>query len=89
MEDRIKRQYTKRSPRWGFGTQENSVQPETPEITPEIPAKEIRFEDLPERIRKGVEGSISFDIAHGQLDNGEARKQRAVEYYIYDKERRG
>lgn len=88
---RIKRQYIKKSPTWGYGKpQENPAQeisPEKPQDKPEIPAQEITFEDLPERTRKAVEGTIAYRISKGLQDDSENRKRLAVEYYKYDLER--
>jgi hypothetical protein len=85
---RIKRAYNKKSPVWGFGKPQENPQ-ETPVEKPEIQAKEIRFEDLPESTRKAVEGSIAFRISKGLQDDSENRKRLAVEYFKYDLGRRG
>jgi uncharacterized protein YaeQ len=52
-----------------------------------IKSKDLTFEDLPEKLRKEILGSIAYRISLGLPDDSETRKANAVKYYIWQKER--
>jgi hypothetical protein len=52
-----------------------------------LKSKDLTFEDLPEKLRMEIEGSIAYRVSLGLPDDSETRKANAVKYFIWKKER--